>query len=59
MLSNPYFSGEVQSRYIISQTVMVRSAQPDLIRRANQGVFVILPRDNVQGVYESKQYTRR
>ncbi len=125
MLSNPYFSGEVQSRYIISQTVMVRSDRPDLIRRAsqeigrlvesgvvlspeyegaggptylftrlseikpemiaeatanarraaekfakdsgsdiggirkaNQGVFVILPRDNVQGVYESKQYDK-
>jgi len=123
IFSNPYHTGNVQSRYIISQTVMVRSDQPDLIRRAsqeigrlvelgvvlspeyegaggptylfthlstikpemiaeatsnarraaekfakdsgsaiggirkaNQGVFVILPRDNVQGVYESKQY---
>jgi hypothetical protein len=123
VLSNPYRSAEVQSRYIISKTIMVRSDEPELIRRAsqeigdlveagvvlspeyegaggptylftrlseikpemiaeatanarraaeqfakdsgsevtgirraNQGVFVILPRDNVQEMYESKQY---
>ncbi|MBN2322942.1 MAG: SIMPL domain-containing protein [Spirochaetes bacterium] len=123
LLSNPYRSTEVSSRYIISQTVMVRSQRPDLIRaasqdigdlvdagvvlspeyegaggptyffsrlneikpemiaeatanarkaaekfatdsgseisgirRANQGVFVILPRDNVGEAYEGKQY---
>jgi hypothetical protein len=125
MLSNPYRSVDVGSRYIISQTIMVRSEEPEMIRkasqeidelveagvvlspeyegaggptylftrlseikpemiaeatanarraaeqfakdsgsevsgirRANQGVFVILPRDNVQGLYESKQYDK-
>lgn len=123
MLSNPYRSTEAGNRYIIAQTVMVRSQKPGLIRaasqdigalvdagvvlspeyegaggptylfsrlndikpgmiaeatvnarraaenfandsgseiggirRANQGVFVILPRDNIGGMYEGKQY---
>jgi hypothetical protein len=123
LLSNPYRNTDTASRYIITQTIMVRSQKPDLIRaasqdigvlidagvvlspeyegaggptylfsrlneikpemiaeatanarkaaekfatdsgseisgirRANQGVFVILPRDNIGEMYEGKQY---
>jgi len=122
-MANQYRSGPVTSRYIISQTLMVRSTDPSLIRkasqkvnelvqagvvlssnqgpnagptflfsrlndlkpamlaeatanarkaaeqfardsgsdvggirRANQGIFVIIPRDRVPGIMESNQY---
>jgi len=38
VLANPYHSGQVHNRYIITQTVMVRSDDPDLIRVASQRV---------------------
>ncbi len=123
VLANPYREGAASNRFIVTQTVMVRSDQPELvltasqhvgelveagvvlssgqdygpggptfvfsrlndlkpemiaeatanaraaaeqfaldsrsslagIRRANQGVFVILPRDQAPGVYEQSQ----
>jgi hypothetical protein len=36
LLANPYRSGPTESRYIISQTLMVRTEQPQLIERASQ-----------------------
>jgi hypothetical protein len=38
ILANPYRSGETRSRYIISQTLMVRSADPALIHKASQAI---------------------
>jgi hypothetical protein len=38
ILANPYRSGETRSRYIISQTLMVRSADPTLIHKASQAI---------------------
>jgi hypothetical protein len=38
VLANPYRSGETRSRYIISQTLMVRSADPALIHKASQAI---------------------
>jgi hypothetical protein len=122
-MANPYRSGPVTSRYIITQTLMVRSTEPAVIRnasqkinelvqagvvlssnrgpdsgptflfsrlndlkpemlaeatanarlsaeqftrdsgsevgairRANQGIFVIIPRDRAPGIMESNQY---
>jgi hypothetical protein len=38
VLANPYRSGETRSRYIISQTLMIRSADPTLIHKASQAI---------------------
>lgn len=38
LLANPYRSGPVESRFIITQTLMVRTAQPETIARASQEV---------------------
>lgn len=38
LLANPYRSGPTESRYIITQTLMVRSAEPDRIQAASQSV---------------------
>ena len=38
ILANPYRSGPTTSRFIISQTLMVRSEDPELIRAASQKV---------------------
>jgi hypothetical protein len=38
VLANPYRSGETRSRYIISQTLMVRSSDPTLIHKASQAI---------------------
>jgi hypothetical protein len=38
VLANPYRSGETRSRYIISQTLMVRSSDPALIHKASQAI---------------------
>ena len=38
VLANPYRSGETRSRYIISQTLMVRSADPTVILKASQAI---------------------
>lgn len=38
LLANPYRSGPVESRYIITQTLMVRTAQPETIAQASQDV---------------------
>jgi hypothetical protein len=38
VLANPYRSGTTQSRYIIAQTIMVRTSQIDKIVRASQAV---------------------
>ncbi len=38
VLANPYRSGPTKSRFIISQTLMVRSGNPELIRAASQRV---------------------
>ena len=37
-LADPYRSGPMKSRYIIVQTVMVRSNEPEIIARASQAV---------------------
>jgi len=37
-LADPYRSGPMKSRYIISQTVMVRSSEPETIAQASQAV---------------------
>ncbi|MGD8388913.1 MAG: SIMPL domain-containing protein [Desulfobacteraceae bacterium] len=37
-LADPYRSGSMKSRYIISQTVMVRSSEPETIAQASQAV---------------------
>jgi uncharacterized protein len=37
-LADPYRSGPVESRYIIAQTLMVRSTEPERIRQASQDV---------------------
>ena len=37
-LADPYRSGPAQSRYIITQTVMVRSKEPETIAKASQAV---------------------
>jgi len=37
-LADPYRSGPMQSRYIIAQTVMIRSDDPESIARASQAV---------------------
>ena len=36
LLANPYRSGPTQSRYIITQTLMVRTDNPDLVQKASQ-----------------------
>ncbi len=36
--ANPYHSGQVKNRFIITQTIMVRSEDPDLIRNASQRI---------------------
>jgi hypothetical protein len=38
VLANPYRSGETRSRYIISQTLMVRSPDPAVILKASQAI---------------------
>jgi hypothetical protein len=38
LLANPYRSGSTQSRYIINQTLMVRTENPGLIQEASQDV---------------------
>lgn len=38
VLANPYRSGPVESRFIIAQTLMVRSEDPDVVREAGQQV---------------------
>jgi hypothetical protein len=38
VLANPYRSGETRSRYIISQTLMIRSSDPTLIHKASQAI---------------------
>jgi hypothetical protein len=38
LLANPYRSGPAESRYIITQTLMVRSEEPERIQAASQGV---------------------
>ena len=38
LLANPYRSGPVESRFIISETIMVRSDDPESVIRASQGV---------------------
>jgi len=38
VLANPYRSGPTKRRFIISQTLMVRSGNPELIRAASQRV---------------------
>lgn len=38
VLANPYRSGPTQSRYIIEQTVMVRTNEPEKVARASQAV---------------------
>ena len=38
VLANPYNRGPVKSRYIVGQTVMVRSEDPELVRSASQDV---------------------
>ncbi len=38
VLANPYRSGETRSRYIISQTLMVRSSDPTVILKASQAI---------------------
>jgi hypothetical protein len=37
-LANPYRSGPIQSRYIIAETMMVRSRDPETIAKASQAV---------------------
>lgn len=38
LLANPYRSGSTKSRYIINQTLMVRTEDPGLIQKASQNV---------------------
>ena len=38
ILTNPYRSGPTTSRFIVNQTLMVRSEEPELIRAASQKV---------------------
>ncbi|MDZ7696887.1 MAG: SIMPL domain-containing protein [Deltaproteobacteria bacterium] len=38
LLANPYRSGSTKSRYIINQTLMVRTEDPGLIQKASQDV---------------------
>jgi len=42
VLANPYRSGETRSRYIISQTLMVRSDDPTLIHKASQAIGALV-----------------
>jgi len=37
-LANPYSSGQIQNRYIITQTLMVRTEKPELFRKASQKI---------------------
>ncbi|ACF14261.1 protein of unknown function DUF541 [Chloroherpeton thalassium ATCC 35110] len=37
-LANQYVSGQIQSRYIITQTLMVRTKNPELFRKASQKI---------------------
>ena len=52
MLSNPYRNADSGTRYIITQTVMVRSPEPDLIRTASQNIGVLVD----AGVVLSPEY---
>jgi hypothetical protein len=52
LLANPYRgSGPVESRYIISETVMVRSSEPPVIEKASQAIGELVE----QGVVLSSQ----
>jgi hypothetical protein len=42
LLANPYRSGTIESRYIIRQTLMVRSSQPTTILKASQAVSELI-----------------
>jgi hypothetical protein len=42
VLANPYRSGSTQSRYIIAQTIMVRTAQIDKVVSASQSVGALV-----------------
>jgi len=51
LLANPYRSGPVESRYIISETLMVRSEDPPAVARASQRIGELVK----QGVVLSSQ----
>jgi hypothetical protein len=38
LLANPYRTGPIQTRYIIIQALMVRSNDPELVRKASQNI---------------------
>jgi hypothetical protein len=56
VLANPYRSGPTQSRYIIEQTIMVRTGDPEKVEKASQAVgelvdagVVLSSRDMLRG----------
>jgi hypothetical protein len=50
VLANPYRSpGPVENRYIITQTLMVRSEEPQIVRRASQDVGELVEKGVVLG----------
>jgi uncharacterized protein len=51
LLANPYRSGPVESRYIVSETLMVRSEDPPTIEKASQHIGELVE----QGVVLSSQ----
>jgi hypothetical protein len=56
LLANPYRSGPMESRYIVAQTVMVRSNEPATVVRASQNVGELVDAGVVlssQGGFES------
>lgn len=42
MVANPWRSGPYDTRYIVAQTLMVRTEQPDLIRKASQDLGTLV-----------------
>lgn len=42
MVANPWRSGPYDTRYIVAQTLMVRTEQPDLIRKASQDLGALV-----------------
>ena len=56
LLANPYRSGPMESRYIVAQTVMVRTNEPATVVKASQNVGELVDAGVVlssQGGYES------
>ncbi len=38
LLANPYRSGPIESRYVVAETLMVRTTEPELVKNASQRI---------------------